>query len=393
MTGKRTFRLAGLEYLYMEARGPVASYAVAIADQLGRIVLRHASAAAAPSLAGQILVISKVDHLGDVLAITPVLLEVRSQTPSTRIVLLVGAWSAPLAALLKDLGLCDDYVVRSPWALNLGIPWRRRLLEDFRSWRTARYALAKLKPAAFLDLRCFTPNTLLLARQAGVPFRAGFPLRGLSYTLHASLPYSEEKAFGQQFLDALEVFGLRTSRFTGPTLGPYACKLDQVQRPAGLFSEPYIVVQPASRKAAKNAPLSSWQALLPFLAQHHPIVFLGAASDRAVVEQLLALVPAGRAMDLVGRTTIAQLFAITQHCALAVSVDSLLAHVGLATGRPTLVLKDVALTPRGFFPERQDLTLVAKDATPAELLKSASRVLSLSGTALTRTALNPEAMI
>lgn len=368
MDANRTFDLAGLSYLRTHSRTPGLAYALAVADQVGRMVLGRAVAAQPPRLEGKTVVVSKVDHLGDLLMVTPLLVQLRSQVPTARIVLLVGGWSVPLARLLQDVGLCDGHVVRSPWALNAGAPWWRRITDDLRTAHASLAELARSAPAALLDLRPFTPNTLLLAHRLQVPYRVGFALRGLSYTLHTALPYDDDQPFGQLFLDALPALGLRGATYEGPTFGPFASRLASVPLPDGVPTEPYVVVQPASRNAARNAPLAAWQALLAEVARTHTVVFLGGAGDAPTIAPLLPLVPATRRVDLTGRTSLAQLFRVCAGSAMAISVDSLMAHIGLATQRPTLVLIDRIRTPRASYPpERAGLRLVSKDAWPDDL--------------------------
>lgn len=369
MNAKRTFQVAGLQYLRTDSRAPGLAYAIALADQVGRVVLGQTAPVPPPRLDDKTLVIAKVDHLGDLLMVTPLLVQLRAQAPTTRLVLLVGAWAVPLAQLLQDVGLCDGHVVRSPWALNFGAPWQRRIAEDLRTAREAAGTLARLAPAALVDLRPFTPNTLLFAHQLKVPYRVGFPLRGLSYTLHAALRFDDEQPFGQLFLDALPALGLRPSSFDGPTFGPFASRMTGVADPDGLPAGPYVVVQAASRTPAKNAPLAAWQALLPAMARTHAVVFVGGAGDARTIAPLLAMVPPDRRFDLAGRTTLPQVFKVCAGSAMAVSVDSLTAHIGLAMQRPTLVLFDTARSPRASYPrERPGLRLISKEASGAMLV-------------------------
>ncbi|WP_427913112.1 glycosyltransferase family 9 protein [Ramlibacter sp. MMS24-I3-19] len=385
MTTKRTFELGGLEYLRTHSRAPGLGYAVAVADQLGRVLFGRTHPSPPPRLEGRTLVIAKIDHLGDLLMITPLLVQLRAQAPTTRLVLLIGGWSVPLAQLLQELGLCDGHVVRSPWALHLGATVGRRILEDIRTAREAAGQLAGLAPAALVDLRPFTPNSLLLAHQLKVPYRVGFALRGLSYTLHASLRYDEDQPLGQLFLNALPALGLRPANYDGPTLGPFAPRVAEVPSPAGMPSQPIVVVQAASRTAAKNAPLAAWKALLPVLARTHVLVFVGSRSDAKVIAPLLAMVPPDCRCDLTGRTTVAQLFKVCGAGEMVLSVDSLAAHIGQAMNRPTLVLTDTARTPSSCYPHgRPGLHLVSKDAPPVTLLAALAPLLGPARCAGTR---------
>src|SRR5947207_2524297 len=75
-----------------------------------------------------------------------------------------------------------------------------------------------LPPTAFLDLRTRSPNALWLAERIRAPYRVGFGLRGLSYTLHEQIPFRSDRSLGQLFLDALPLLGLDPVKYHGPVL-------------------------------------------------------------------------------------------------------------------------------------------------------------------------------
>jgi len=68
------------------------------------------------------------------------------------------------------------------------------------------------------------------------------------------------------------------------------------------------------------------------------IAVLAAAHERAQAAPLLATVPPGRAIDLVGRTDLLTAAAVLRRCAMFVGNDTGLMHIAAASGTPTLGL-------------------------------------------------------
>jgi ADP-heptose:LPS heptosyltransferase len=68
------------------------------------------------------------------------------------------------------------------------------------------------------------------------------------------------------------------------------------------------------------------------------IAVLAAAHERAQAEPLLAAVPKGRIVDLVGKTDLLTAAAVLRRCALFIGNDTGLMHIAAATGVPTLGL-------------------------------------------------------
>jgi ADP-heptose:LPS heptosyltransferase len=112
-----------------------------------------------------------------------------------------------------------------------------------------------------------------------------------------------------------------------------------------------ITVQPGSRNATKEAPIALWRALLPALAERAPILLVGNADDRVRFAELRGLVPRARQTDLMGETDLPALIELTGACRAAVGVESLVAHLAVGHGRPTVVLSNPKASGIVAFPE------------------------------------------
>ena len=68
------------------------------------------------------------------------------------------------------------------------------------------------------------------------------------------------------------------------------------------------------------------------------VTVLAAAHERAQAAPLLAALPSGRAIDLVGKTDLLTAAAVLRRCALFIGNDTGLMHIAAAAGTPTLGL-------------------------------------------------------
>jgi ADP-heptose:LPS heptosyltransferase len=218
-----------------------------------------------------------------------------------------------------------------------------------------------------VDLRPFTPNSLLLARLTKVPFRVGFGLRGLAYTLHREIEYRPDRPFGQLYLDALPALGLRRADYRGPVLGTGsfapAPRVEQL-----LPEEPFIVAHLGSRTRVREAPRETCVELLGRISDDVAIVAVGTADDAERYAWLTAALPAHRVVNLMGRTSLTELLAVVERSAGGVVSESFVSHASLAFRRPTLVLTTKRFADRASYPvARSDLWLVDADTWSAEV--------------------------
>ncbi|HEY4414575.1 MAG TPA: glycosyltransferase family 9 protein [Verrucomicrobiae bacterium] len=286
--------------------------------------------------------VCQIDHLGDVLMITPVLGELRKFAPQAKITLAVGRWCEELALVLKAGGLVDECITYTAWPLD---PSRRsvfaKMRESYRSWRLATRTLRSKKVDAFFDLRPWSPNAWLLAHSSRATLRVGYGLRGMADVYNCIPPYAADRSTGQAHLDALQILTGKKCSYTAPILPsvPIAAHLD-------LPKSGYFVAQLFSREATRNLPPELWAEVLRRLAQCKPVVLVGAPNDLARAGDLVK-VPG--VVCVIGKTSIPDMFGIIEQSNGIVSIDSLAPHVSLAYGKKTAVLMIESISnPRSF---------------------------------------------
>jgi ADP-heptose:LPS heptosyltransferase len=359
--------ILGRRYLRGGTRGPAFVLAVAAFDSVARVLLGRAVPRDPPALEGGNVVVAKVDHLGDLMQATPFLFELRRQAPEVQVVLLVGSWCEELAEILRRRGFAHEVVTYDAWPLNLKASWPKRLRRHLSTFRRALARVRDIAPVCYVDLRPFTPNSLLLARLASVPFRVGFGLRGLAYTLHREIAYRPDRPFGQLYLDALPALGLRAATYGGPVLGPGT--FDPTPRIAGLLpDEPFVVAHLGSRTQVREAPRARCLELLRPLCEDVPIVAVGTKEEADRYRWLGDALPARRLVNLMGRTSLPDLLAVVERSVGGIVSESFVSHVLLAFERPTLVLTTRRFADRASYPVGcPHLWLVDADAPSTDL--------------------------
>jgi heptosyltransferase-2/heptosyltransferase-3 len=358
VTRPRTTRLLGADYLAPTWYPRAALLGLATLDRVRRATGRHRPSRPCPELARASIAIVKPDHLGDLLQATPLLRALRDSLPEARLQLVHGRWTRALAAWLRANGYVDALVeYDAAWLHAPGTPWRVRLANERTSRATAAGALRAAGTDVLLDIRCTSPTALPLARAVPGAWRAGFGLRGGAWEYDALVPYDERVPLPQNWLHVLPVLGLAPRRYRGPVLPPVP--------PPG--PDAPIVVQIGSRTRAKEAPASTWRALLPRLAALAPITLVGSADERARTAPLAALDPA-RITDRTGTTDVPGLLALVAGARAIVGTDSIAATIALGHARPTAVLVRDGMGSASLPDDAPSLRVLRDDAPPDAVL-------------------------
>lgn len=348
MTRPQLVTIFGREYLLPAWYPPRLVTGLALLDQGRRVFSTAAPRVPFPELSQATIVIAKPDHFGDLIQATALLRALRDRLPRARLVLVHGSWAQDVGAWL----VANDYVHElvtydAAWLQPAGTPWPTRLSVERATRLAAAKTLRAMRPAAYLDIRCGTPSTIDLAIESEAALRIGFGLRGRSWQYHERIPYRVDASLPQNWLHALDVLGLPPATYVGPSLPAVA--------PLSVIAP--IIVQPGSRSRAKEAPLSLWQSVLPRLAAMAPIMLVGNADDRSRFSALGDLIPADRLDNRMGRTTFAELVLLAGGARGAVGVESMVAHLAVGYGRPTVVLNNPVASGRIAFPDGLDSLL------------------------------------
>jgi heptosyltransferase-2 len=139
------------------------------------------------------------------------------------------------------------------------------------------------------------------------------------------------------------------------TLQVAATAREQVERHFGRVGiaqdEVVIGIIPGSQWGTKRWPAARFAALIERLTAtlQTRCVLFGAPQDRAIAEAITAVcrVPV---LDLIGRTTLQELPAYVERCAVVVSNDTGPMHIAAALGKPIVALYGPTTAAMGFTP-------------------------------------------
>jgi len=276
------------------------------------------------------LVISP-NWIGDAVMAQPLLRRLKERHPDRPIDVVAPTWVAPVWRAMREV----DTVLESPFKHG-ALQWKERK------------AFAKILKARGYADSYVLPNTLkfaLIPWLAGIPRRVGYKgeMRyGLVNVMHhddktAPRPMAQ---FYQALADAPVRDLVRPGRLPEPvmTVAPEEAQaaLARLQLPGGA----HVVFAPGAEFGpAKRWPSTYFAELAQTILAHRPdvqILLLGSPKDRAVCDEITAIVP--QAHNLAGSTSLAEAIALISRAAAVVTNDSGLMHIGAALGRPVVAI-------------------------------------------------------
>jgi heptosyltransferase-2 len=201
----------------------------------------------------------------------------------------------------------------------------------------ARRSLAQQLQGRF-DSAYVLPNSLkssLLPFLASIPRRVGYLGEARVGLLTHRLKNPKNKPPMVTFYSALsgDKDGLDADR---PQLRIRPEDVDQACARQGLRAQGYVVFAPGAEFGpAKRWPAAHFAQLARLLER--PAVLLGSAKEAALCEEIAGLAP-GRCLNLAGKTSLNEAFALIAGAHAVVSNDSGLMHVAAAFGVPQVAL-------------------------------------------------------
>ncbi len=287
------------------------------------------------------ILVRGTNWIGDAVMGTPALERLRSSFPQAHIALLV---TQRTSGLFEGSPLLDEV-----------IEYRRREEGMGAFFRTARLLRERRFDLAALFQNAF--EAALLAWFGRVPLRIGFAEQGRGALLTHRLHRGPQHRDRHQVYDYLEIVAEcervclgedfppqitnpLPSLFAGPAQKLAATKLLQNFSIAQDWRPLVALNAGATNSRAKCWPADRFAALADQLINtlNAQVVLIGAASERDSAEHVIQQMQKQGAVNLAGRTRIAELVGLLDACALLVSNDTGPAHIAAALGRPTLTI-------------------------------------------------------
>ena len=298
-----------------------------------------------PRRPASILVLRNND-IGDLIVVTPLFEALRKCCPDARIVAGIGDWNRPV---LANNPFVDDVV-------PVNAPWHNKVITRQSPFDAARYIwqspeAARLRAARFdigIDVLGSQWGALLMMR-AGIPWRLG--VRGYAGGHSGVQQYVQFDAsvhVGRAALRFAELLGASDAIDHRPRLYLTA---DEQRRAELRWNAPHaaglrrrVLIGPGGGLAEKCWPAERYAALTHHLAADASlqVAVVGANSEIPLGESVTA---GANLQNLVGQTTLRELFALVSRADLVICNSSMLMHAAVAFAKPAIVLLGEAMPP------------------------------------------------
>lgn len=309
------------------------------------------------------LLIVKMSSIGDVVHALPVATALRRRYPRLRITWAVESWTAPLVLGHPAL----DRVVTFPpmrWS-HANRAWLGSFTQAIRELRRESYDVS-------LDLQG-------LLKSAVVALCSRAPVRiGMHGQREGAAFVSRSVPSGPGPIHVVDDY-LRCAEFLGASAVPVvfdlavqpeaATAVDRVLSALRIPAEaPLIVINPSTSAVWRTWPVRRWARVTEGLAVDGSVVLVGSREQMARHAELVRNT-APQPHDLTGRTTLAELVALLDRCAIHIAGDTGSAHIAVSSVRTRLRR---AGCPRFCWRNRPCLQAV----TPAEVIARVRQVLA-----------------
>ena len=297
------------------------------------------------SRSGTLLV--DTSFLGDVLCAEPMVRRAAELWPDEPVDFLAQPSGAGMLAGHPQLRELKTYDKRGA---QRGFGGLRRLAAELRAVGYAR---------AVCSHRSW--RTALLLRLAGIPERTCFHNASGAWLYTQKVRYPAELHEIQRNLALVEAAagaGGGEPAWTPPRMFPSEAERRTARELVPL--DAYVAVAPGSIWATKRWPAESFRELVDALTHEgQAVVLVGGPDDRELCADVAAASPApapgsapvaGQVIDLAGRTTLRESYAVLERAACLVTNDSAPMHLGVAAGIPVVAAFCSTVPAFGFAP-------------------------------------------
>ena len=291
--------------------------------------------------APQRILLIRPDHLGDLLFLGPALRWLRNQRPNTHLTLVTGPWGQP--ALPALAGTYDDLLEIPFPAFERGD--RQGVLAR---WLMLPKLARQLRLENFDAAVVFRPDHwwgAMLAALAKIPRRIGYDTAETTPWLTTALSQLHEHSVSSN----LRLVGalLDEQPDIDPAAHPLRFDLDSASReeartllsslPVAL-TRPLVIIHPGAGAAIKLWEPGKWGEVARRLSQDVRTVLITGGPDEIELTAAVSAASDGRATDLGGRTSFAELAALLASADLVLGPDSGPLNLAVAVETPTVHL-------------------------------------------------------
>lgn len=283
------------------------------------------------------ILISRLDHVGDVILASAIPQQIKQRYPGCKISFLVSGWAAPV---LKHHPCIDEVIVwNAPWFERRATSGPRESLADLAK---------RLKRGSFdvvLSLRGDLRENYIFWK-SGIPVRVGYGITGGGFFLTHEVSYElgvHEAARAQKLLRMMDC----PTASLEPSIRLDLTEIDRFyEKVQPLGWDPaatYVGLHVGAGNPAKEWPMDQMENFVRLFCAGFPsqrLVLVGADLDRGVeIKKILERVgAANRVLNLIGQTSLRELFAAISRCKAFIGADSGPTHAASALGVKTIFL-------------------------------------------------------
>jgi len=270
----------------------------------------------------------------------------------------VGPWGRDLAALFADIDAVR--VAEAPWFAR-----PRREAWPWASIGALAKGLRSGNYDAAFELRG-EQRQLLALRLSGIPVRAGQALTAGSFLLSHPVRWFAGMHEAQQSLSLLDQVGVPAAvQGSAPFLKIPAAALREaaaLRKSLKLGAAP-VLVQAGGGAASRLWTPEAWAAVLQGLPLKAPLALLGSEEEAAAMRGIAARVKRPVAVAA-GRLSMATLAALVGEARLVLAVNTGVAHLAAAQGRPLVVVFSAANEAARWAPRGPRVRVLAAQGFP-----------------------------
>lgn len=320
------------------------------------------------------ILIFKLDHIGDVLMITPALRFLRLKYPETFITVVVGSWSKDILIGNQDV---NEILIYDAYWFNRT---RYKKLNIINTWKFIKKIRGR-KFDVFYSLRGDFMG-ILLSILFKIPVRIGFANGGGGFFLTHPITPVENIHQIEQFLYAV---GGNDSVFDKKMRLPIS---DKERGFADTLIRQYSIKSPLSPfgkgggapkqnlgrgifvgfHIGAGYPSKLWApekygVLIKRLHDDFDTraILIGGEEDREIIAETESIIRDAGAIDFIGRTNIKETAAIIERCSLFIGNDSAPVHIAAAVGTPVIVIFSAVNNPVQWKPFGDNVICITKD--------------------------------
>lgn len=310
------------------------------------------------------IILSRIDHLGDVLLATCVLPHIRKAYPEAKIDFMAGEWAKDL--LVKN-PYVDEVIIYNNFLHNRSGSLWSRIRNDVISFLGA---LRKIRGEGYdlgIDLRSYFINSIPLLYFSDVKYIVGYGTGGFGFLLDKEVPYRTGIHEVLHIAGLIRSIGIDASdEEMYPSYKISATAEEQagyILESKGINpKESFILIHPGTADRKKEWNIQGWRAIVKSLKPYGvKIVFCGGPSDVHTIRAILSDKNQDGVIDISGVLPIEAFAGVLKRASLVIGLDSFPCHLASAVGTPTLVLWSGINDPIQWKPLGNNVKIVRRD--------------------------------